>query len=49
MAVISRRDFFRDAAIDGAATAFLAARGAELRANPLRMPMGISARRQLSV
>lgn len=40
MPLISRREFFRTTAADVAIAALLAARGVELRANPLGMPIG---------
>lgn len=40
MAVMSRREFFRVAAVDTAVAGFLAAGALELRANPLGLPIG---------
>jgi sugar phosphate isomerase/epimerase len=40
MADLSRREFFRKTATDAAMTGFLAACAAELRANPLGLPIG---------
>jgi sugar phosphate isomerase/epimerase len=40
MASISRREFFKKTAVDSAVVGLLAARVAELRANPLGMPIG---------
>lgn len=40
MTVISRREFVRKAAADGAIVGFLAASAIELRANPLGLPIG---------
>ena len=40
MLTISRRKFFRSASGNASVAAFLAARGAKLRANPLGMPIG---------
>src|SRR5260370_40205060 len=40
MTALSRREFFRKPATDAAMTGFLAACAAELRANPLGLPIG---------
>src|SRR5258707_11390972 len=40
MAAFSRRDFLKTAATDAAVAGFLAAGAAELRANPLGLPIG---------
>ena len=40
MAAISRREFMRSAAVCSGAAGFLLANAAELRANPLGLPIG---------